>query len=293
MEGRACRVRDFAIGSIMKTQQRIRKTITPASYIGKGAVLFCVQDSPGLIAESHHHLYHEFDYIMEGRGEYAVGGKIFQVKAGDMVYLGRAIQHRRSSDISDPLVMCNLDVEDYMLPATVMEKMRWPLWKFWDFSKIGDPAFTAAIKILVKLMPGNGRERNLNGRQWGKVASGLTSILNNEWMMIGERSTGLQKLATRIRMSPENHISLDKEAERLGLSRYWLSRRFCSVFGVTMIEYRDLARIDKAAKALLSECESIEKIGLSLGYSSKSHFINTFRRFAGCTPGAFRKLHGE
>ncbi|MFZ2654650.1 MAG: AraC family transcriptional regulator [Victivallales bacterium] len=274
----------------MKNLHTMRKSITPIPYVGKGAVLSCVQDSPGLIVESHHHLYHEFDYIIGGRGEYAVGRKIFQVKGGDMVYIGRAIQHRRCSDISDPLVMCNLDVEDSMLMASENERMCWPLWKCWKFSNIDDPSFTAAVRTLMKLMPRNSKMLDLNRRQWGKIARGLTSILNNDWIMIGKRSTGLQDLAMRIRLSPEKHISLGEEAERLGISRHWLSRRFHSVFGVTMFEYRDLARTDRAVKALLSCGQSVEELGGCLGYSSKSHFINTFRRFAGCTPGIFRSL---
>ncbi|GEM_PF-3262653 len=273
----------------MKIQQTIRKTITPIPYIGKGAVLFCVKDSPGLIVESHHHLYHEFDYIIKGRGEYAIGGRKFDVKAGDIVYIGRGIQHRRASDISDPLVMCNLDIEDSMLTASGDKKLIWPLWKKWDFDSIEEKKLAYAVKTLLRLMPEKiEKGRRLQGRQWQKISNGLVSVLNNEWTMIAKISPGLHDLAMRIRTCPEKYLSLEEEANQIGFSRYWLSRKFHAVFGVTMFEYRDLARTDKAMRFLLDRKEPVSKLWKELGYSSKAHFINTFRRFAGCTPGIFR-----
>ncbi|OGV37849.1 MAG: hypothetical protein A2X48_08285 [Lentisphaerae bacterium GWF2_49_21] len=255
--------------------------------------MFRVEDSPGLIVESHHHLYHELDYVIRGEGEYAIGGRKIPVSAGDVIYIGRAIHHRRGSSVENPIVLCNLDVEDSMLFTAGSKKLLWPLWKKWDFSKVEDQKFISAVKILLKLMPKGEKRRSLDGRQWRNISDGLVSVLNSEWTMLAKISPGLHELAMRIRLHPGKYLSLGEEAERMKITRHWLSRRFHGVFGVTMLEYRDLARTDKAVKALLSGGVSIEKLGAILGYSSKSHFINTFKRFAGCTPGTFRNLHGK
>jgi len=267
--------------------------MTPGPFVGKGANLFLVEDSPGLIVESHHHLYHEFDYIIRGRGEYSIGGRRIEVRAGDIIYIGRGIQHRRSSDISDPLLMCNLDIEDTMLKAPATKKLIWPLWRKWELSKAGDRKFICAVKTLNNLMPDEaGKAKSLNGRRWRKISDGLVSVLNGEWTMLAEISAGLHDLAMRIRLHPERDFQLGYEAGRMGVSRCWLSRRFHAVFGVTMLEYRDLARTDKAMGSLISGSTPVRRLWRELGYSSKPHFINTFRRFSGSAPGAFRKTYG-
>ena len=195
--------------------------------------------------------------------------------------------------MSDPLVMCNLDAEDSMLLAQVSKKLIWPLWRKWDLSKTGDRDFIYTVKTLLESMPRkSGKSRSLSGTHWRKISNGLVSILNNEWIMIANISPGLYNLAMKLRNSPGKRFLLEDEARQMGISRHWLSRKFHAVFGVTMFEYRDLARTDKAMRILLNEKVPVGKLWKELGYSSKPHFINTFTRFSGTTPGVFRKKYG-
>lgn len=276
----------------MKSPPFEPRVISPLPYLGKGTILFRVHDSPGLIVKSHHHLYHEFDFILEGEGEYTVGGRTFPVEAGDFVYIGRAIQHRRRSSAARPLVMCNLDAEDAMPAATAEEKLFWPLWRVWRGAALDVPDFAAALRFLLRLLPEEGLARPLTRRQWRRVGRGLRALLNRDRQRAAALSPGLPALALRVRRRPEAHLSLDAAAARLGVSRCWLSRLFHRLFGITLFEYRDLCRTEKAIRALHEGNESVTHLGRRLGYAGKAQFINTFRRFAGRTPGAFRNGSG-
>lgn len=266
------------------------RSLTPIPYLGKGALLFCVRDSPGLVARSHHHLYHEFDFILDGAGEYAVGGRRFPVQAGDFVYIGRGLQHRRRSDAAHPLVMCNLATEDAIPTATPEERLHWPLWKVWPGASRTVPELASTLRTLLRWMPKEADTgRRLTRRQWRRVECGLTALLHHDRQRVAGISPGLAALALRLRMHPEAPLSLAEEAVRLGLSRPWLSRLFHRLFGITLFEYRDLCRTEKAVKALHAGNETIARLARRLGYSGKAQFINTFKRLAGRTPGAFRK----
>jgi AraC-like DNA-binding protein len=48
-------------------------------------------------------------------------------------------------------------------------------------------------------------------------------------------------------------------------------------------------RVDRAKEMLRDTGTSLVEISLSLGFSSQSHFTNTFHRFVGATPGEFRE----
>jgi AraC-like DNA-binding protein len=107
----------------------------------------------------------------------------------------------------------------------------------------------------------------------------------------GRPCPDLQALARRVRLAPHLPLSLDKEAERLGVSRWWLSRVFKRRFGVTLWEHRDYARADLAIHRLLSSDIPVEELGRSLGYTGTAQFIATFKRLTGLTPGRFRRRY--
>lgn len=53
--------------------------------------------------------------------------------------------------------------------------------------------------------------------------------------------------------------------------------------------YFNKRRITRAKELLLDPGRSLTDIGLSLGFSSHSHFTDTFRKITGLTPSQFRK----
>ncbi|WP_238534197.1 helix-turn-helix domain-containing protein [Advenella kashmirensis] len=65
-------------------------------------------------------------------------------------------------------------------------------------------------------------------------------------------------------------------------------RRCQRDLGMSFVEWRQRLKV-LASLARLDRGETVEAIGLDLGYSSASAFISMFRRLMGTTPDEYRK----
>lgn len=87
--------------------------------------------------------------------------------------------------------------------------------------------------------------------------------------------------------------SLAVLAETVGLSTSRFKAKFKRETGLSPWEYVLRKRIAVAKELLRETKRDITRIALDLSFSSSQHFASTFRRFAGCTPTAFRRSGGE
>jgi AraC-like DNA-binding protein len=84
-------------------------------------------------------------------------------------------------------------------------------------------------------------------------------------------------------------VTLNRVAREVGASPYHLARIFKEGTGSTMHRHLEQLRL-RAALEALAETRDIATVGLSLGYSSHSHFTAAFHRAFGVTPSAYRSL---
>jgi len=79
-------------------------------------------------------------------------------------------------------------------------------------------------------------------------------------------------------------------AGRIGVSPFHLHRVFKRVVGMTIHEFRDRMRLRSAAGEMLDSRMPLSVIGLRAGYSSQSHFTDSFRKRFGMPPARWRSL---
>lgn len=96
----------------------------------------------------------------------------------------------------------------------------------------------------------------------------------------------LQAMAMEIAENPADETDLDDWAGKLGWSRRSLTRHFRHQTGMSLVEWRQVARLQKGME-LLNGGASVTTVALSLGYDSVSSFIALFRRMLGTTPARF------
>lgn len=77
-------------------------------------------------------------------------------------------------------------------------------------------------------------------------------------------------------------------AARSGRSVPAFSREFRRIFGALPAQWRKARRLDRARTLLHTRRDAVTGIGLAVGYESTSHFISTFKKQYGVTPGQFR-----
>ena len=97
------------------------------------------------------------------------------------------------------------------------------------------------------------------------------------------------KAMTFIRLNHATHFTMCDLAKELHASRRTLEMRFRAATGKSLHQMLVKVRIDASCTALRTSDRTIEDIALSCGFTSASHFDNTFRRLTGQSPKAFRQ----
>lgn len=85
---------------------------------------------------------------------------------------------------------------------------------------------------------------------------------------------------------------LETLARLVGTNRRRLSAAFKACAGVSVFDYLREERMSEARTLLLNTKETIESIGLQLGFSSGANFSTAFRERFGITPTGFRQIEG-
>jgi len=85
-------------------------------------------------------------------------------------------------------------------------------------------------------------------------------------------------------------IDLAAAAAHAGLSPFHFLRLFGAVVGVSPHQYLVRSRLRHAARLLADDGRDVTNVALDVGFADLSNFIRTFRRAAGVSPGAFRRL---
>ncbi|MBQ6293915.1 MAG: helix-turn-helix domain-containing protein [Lachnospiraceae bacterium] len=132
-----------------------------------------------------------------------------------------------------------------------------------------------------------------------------SAIMNLQYNMILEFTEQVEKVRrgaapTRLAVDVANYvqrhlsepISTEAMAKELYLSRTWLSARFKKETGMTLTDYILNEKTEEAKRLLRYSDKTASAISNYLGFSSHSHFVRVFRKYAGMTPNEYRERHG-
>jgi AraC-like DNA-binding protein len=85
-------------------------------------------------------------------------------------------------------------------------------------------------------------------------------------------------------------VAIDGAATRLGLRSRTLQRRLHEE-GTSYRQIVDTARRRRAETTLGATAMPVAEIAASLGYEEPAHFARAFRRWHGCSPSEWRRMH--
>ncbi|KPV55988.1 hypothetical protein QJ48_30130 [Paenibacillus sp. A3] len=85
------------------------------------------------------------------------------------------------------------------------------------------------------------------------------------------------------------NLSLTFLGSELNVSPKYLSQIFKEEFGVNFLDYVSELRIREAKRLLTESEETVQDIGVRVGYPSVRSFLRVFKKATGVTPGEFRK----
>lgn len=124
-----------------------------------------------------------------------------------------------------------------------------------------------------------GAFRSLIGRQWTETVDSPDASAS---------STAIIRARRYIEENFTRRLSLDDIARAAGRSRYHLARIFADKVGVSIWEYVQLTRLDRAL-ALLREGMRPAEVACAAAFSDQAHLTRTLRETYGITPARYAR----
>ena len=84
-------------------------------------------------------------------------------------------------------------------------------------------------------------------------------------------------------------VMLDDLSDKVGISKFYLCRRFHEVTGATVMEYLNNVRLTKVHNMLLNTKNSIDDIAFETGFSSAVNLSRAFKKLYGVSLSEFRR----
>ena len=101
-------------------------------------------------------------------------------------------------------------------------------------------------------------------------------------------SLPVQKCVDYIEMHLHERIRAADLAGIAGYGEYYLTQKFREETGCSFNDYVKKAKIERAKLLLQSTDQSVQEIADSLGFSTRSHFSQSFKEITGMSPAAFK-----
>lgn len=102
-----------------------------------------------------------------------------------------------------------------------------------------------------------------------------------------------QKVLPYIHQNLTEPFTVTELADSVSLNPQYMMRLFKKETDMSILEYVTEQRIIRAKELLLSTDNSIENIGVQLGYYNYTYFMKVFKRSTGMSPGQYRKQYGK
>ena len=102
-------------------------------------------------------------------------------------------------------------------------------------------------------------------------------------------NTVVKKVVDYIETHIDEDLSLDKIANALNYSKFYLARIFTEETKCTVYKYIQGRRLTLAAQKLVETEQPIVEIAYEAHYDSQQVFTLAFKQFYGCTPKIYRK----
>ncbi|MDE7202870.1 MAG: helix-turn-helix domain-containing protein [Lachnospiraceae bacterium] len=101
-------------------------------------------------------------------------------------------------------------------------------------------------------------------------------------------NTTFMKLMKYINENYRGEISLTGAAQVLNMNSNYVSQLFKKETGITFVHYITQKRLEDAKELLSTTKKPLTDIALEVGFNDTFHFIKTFKKVIGMTPGQYR-----
>lgn len=252
--------------------------------------------NPANANRPHHHAELELNLVTQGKGIYLLGGKRYEIRRGDLLWLFPAQEHVLVEQTSK-FEMWIAVFRRRTIKRSATDSEARPLLQR---SFIGETCRRLSNHDLSRL-EGLFEELSSAIDQPGLINAGLGYALLHAWkcfqraaqVPVHDLHPAVERAARIIRTESED-FSLKELARRAGLSASRLSRLFKEQTGFTLVDFRNRQRVERFQQ-LYGTGQQYTLLGAALeaGFGSYPQFHRVFRQIAGCSPKDYTRRAGS
>lgn len=114
-----------------------------------------------------------------------------------------------------------------------------------------------------------------------------TALMNDK--AAGKGFTYVRRCVSLLSERMSDNIRINDLAEELGISAAYLQRLFRQVHGMTIIDYLNRMRIERAKLLLMNTDDPVVEIAIEAGFNSRQHFTRMFTTLENISPQEYRR----
>ena len=240
----------------------------------------------------HVHAFNELFYIESGEVEYLINDKKFLVEEGTFVFIPTGVPHGTNfSGGNEKRYVLNFNDDLFGIDKSMMNE------RFGNFV-IHIPTKKKAIfeiileKIKIEIDSGLYAEKLMQYNLISELLIRLMRLEKTEYKeAVNKTPEYISKIKQYISDNYDKPISLNYLSVSAFMNKTLLSRNFKKYVGITITEFINNVRIEKAEVMLIKTNESIHNIAFDCGFNNSSYFIKIFKKIKGTTPMNFRSIH--
>lgn len=242
------------------------------------------------ISMMHAHSFTELFYVVDGNGYFCTDSSKTPIQKDSLILINPNTKHTEKSSTSHPLTYIVLGIDNLRFEFHGRD---------YDVSQIYDiRKYRESILPIMQMMLGEVRQKNEGYEQ--VCQHFLCALLLRILRITGEKIS----LAGRNEISAEceliknyidehyrDVITLDTLADVSHLNKFYLSHTFTDAYGIAPINYLLERRILHSKTLLKTTDYSVTLIAHMTGFSSANYFSQSFKKYTGVTPLAYRKKY--
>jgi len=264
----------------------------------------CYYDVPQT-TRLHTHGFIEIALVANGRGCHIINNHQISIQKGDFFIFGKTPPHSFfpiDERNLEKLTVVNLFISDKLFEQLIEEKnltdelleMFSPQCKDFIYHKQLDIQNTNIAnslieKILYELVIADEFYKKMSRLYFSQM---LIHILRaNSPKNIGLISNRIETAVNYIHDNFNKSISLSQISILVSTSQSHFSKIFKKAIGMSITEYIQKIRIDKACELLISTEKSVPQISQEVGYESLRFFYTIFKKVVGVSPREYETLN--
>lgn len=237
----------------------------------------------------HFHAFYELCFYESGNRTYAIDNEYFNVYSNCVTLIKPYIQHstKGSSHAARTVIYFTENfLRKYFTESTIKEI----LLSYEEKVKYFDTNYMGVKRLVDGILKAHEHNNELLCVMY--LAQLLLEVKNYKQQFKTQENyidTVISNAINYIHSNFNSIKSLEEIAKKLHISVSYLSSLFKNAIGTPIKQYIINTRINYACKALISTDKSAIRISEDCGFSSPTHFNNTFKKHLKVTPKQYRK----